>query len=273
MSSKFEKTFLKKLAWNSHSTLVEKINEGNTMNNSLQDYLETLGADAAKFAPQTDDIKSEDALRRTHAMTVALLEHAQTLIRQAEQEISQQAKRIETLENLAVTDELTGLMNRRGFENAVKRELSFMKRDQSRPGVFVIIDLDKFKPINDTYGHYTGDLALKTVAENLKHMIRTTDIAGRIGGDEFAFFLTNISTKEAVKKLRKINKKLNTLKLAHKDGTIDLHASLGCVEVNSNNKSYEEIYKKADTEMYRVKMLNDHTDYQRNKIIDATNLF
>jgi len=243
------------------------------MNTSLQDYLDHLGTDVNKHIPHTDDIKSDDALRRTHAMTVALLEHAQTLIRQAEQEINTQAKRIEMLEDMALTDELTGLLNRRGFEGAVRREMDYMKRNQAGPGVFVIIDLDKFKPINDTYGHYTGDLALKTVAENLKHMIRTTDIAGRIGGDEFAFFLTNITPAEAVKKLKRINKKLNSLKLTHADGDIDLHASLGCVEVNAKSKSYKDVYQKADSEMYRVKMLSDQTDYQRNKIIDATNLF
>ena len=114
------------------------------MNTSLQDYLDHLGTDVNKHIPHADDIKSDDALRRTHAMTVALLEHAQTLIRQAEQEINAQAKRIEALEDMAVTDELTGLLNRRGFEGAVKREMDFMKRNQAGPGVFVIIDLDKY---------------------------------------------------------------------------------------------------------------------------------
>lgn len=243
------------------------------MKNNLKDYLETLGTDVIKHMPKTDDIKSDDALRRTHAMTVSLLEHAHELIRQAEKELNEQAKRIENLESLALTDELTGLLNRRGFEDAVRREMDLLKRGQTGQGVFVIIDLDKFKPINDTYGHLTGDLALKTVAANLKTMIRNTDIAGRIGGDEFAFYLTNIPEGKAIKKLKEINKKLNSLTMPAQGHKIELHASLGCVVVDQNSKSYEDIYQKADTEMYRIKMLTDTSGYQRDKMLNATDFF
>ena len=243
------------------------------MKSNIKDYLETLGTDVIKHMPETKDIKSNDALRRTHAMTVALLEHAHELIRQAEKELSEQAKRIESLESLALTDELTGLLNRRGFEDAVKREVDLIKRNRAGQGVFVIIDLDKFKPINDTYGHLTGDLALKTVAANLKNMIRHTDIAGRIGGDEFAFYLANIGEDEALMKLKEINKGLNNIMLPVNGEKVEVHASLGCVAVNKDTPSYEDVYEKADTEMYRIKMLTDTTDFQRSKILEATNIF
>lgn len=220
----------------------------------------------------TDDIRDPEALRRTHCMTVAMLEHAHKMIAEAEKELKQQQKRIKTLENLAVTDEMTGLMNRRGFERAVMQELERMRRGQSGPGVFVLLDMDKFKPINDTYGHYAGDLCIQAVGKCIMSMIRTTDIAGRLGGDEFAFYLTNVDRETAWKKLKEMNEKINDISLIWDDQEIEVRASLGCAMADGSIKSYKDIYTKADHEMYRVKTMSRDHDEQRAEILRETNI-
>lgn len=221
----------------------------------------------------TEDIQDPEALRRTHSMTVAMLEHAHKIIADAEKEITAQNRRIKTLENLAVTDEMTGLLNRRGFEQSVCQELERIRRKQSGNGVFVLLDLDKFKPINDTYGHYAGDLCIQAVGKCIQSMIRTTDMAGRLGGDEFAFYLTNVDRKTALEKLKKINQKINDISLIWDDDQlIEVHASLGCVMVDSTIKTYKDLYTKADHEMYRIKTLNRDPAVQRDEILNATNI-
>ncbi|MDP6120860.1 MAG: GGDEF domain-containing protein [Rhodospirillales bacterium] len=110
----------------------------------------------------------------------------------AERRMAEQQRRIAHLERLAATDELTGALNRRGFESALKRHLAEARRHHE-PSVLVIADLDGFKPINDTYGHRAGDKVLRRVARLLMNNVRKTDYVGRLGGDEFAVLLTRTS--------------------------------------------------------------------------------
>ncbi|MGM0422567.1 MAG: GGDEF domain-containing protein [Pseudomonadota bacterium] len=225
------------------------------MNNKMiRNFLQTVNPELLE---QFDDFSrtatSPDALRRTHAMTVALLQHAYDLIDQAEQQLESQSQRIESLENLSITDELTGLLNRRGFENAVKRELERLHRGQSKGGAFALLDLDDFKLTNDSHGHYVGDLCLKIVATCLKDMTRTTDVAGRLGGDEFAIYLGNIDEEQAKAKLDLINTHLNRLMLYHQDKTVSIGASLGSIMITDDIDSYITLYDRADQMMYARK--------------------
>jgi diguanylate cyclase (GGDEF)-like protein/PAS domain S-box-containing protein len=100
------------------------------------------------------------------------------------------------LRDLAHTDQLTGLPNRRHFEEEASRQLDFIRRYGSKAALFVL-DIDRFKSINDTLGHQAGDEALKKVADVIKRRVRKTDVAARIGGDEFAILLPEVGRKEA----------------------------------------------------------------------------
>src|SRR5208283_4427993 len=110
----------------------------------------------------------------------------------AEHVIRSQAEHIRRLESLAMTDELTGLLNRRGFMMALQRELSMAKRDSAANGIVAMIDLDGFKSVNDTWGHNVGDDYLQSVAEALLGLVRSSDIVARLGGDEFAIIFTRM---------------------------------------------------------------------------------
>lgn len=219
-----------------------------------------------------EGIESPEALKRTHSMTVALLQHAHELMHEAESKINAQETRIKSLENLAVTDELTGLLNRRGFENAVKRELQRLHRQHLKGGAFCLLDLDKFKPINDTYGHHAGDLCLQAVGQCLQKIIRTTDVAARLGGDEFSLYLSNISPEQAQRKVNEVNDALNSLTVTWDNQVIAVQASIGYIMVEHPAKPYEEIYNDADQHMYQTKTGRKGADLQRQDILNATDL-
>jgi diguanylate cyclase (GGDEF)-like protein len=108
--------------------------------------------------------------------------------------------------HMAIVDGLTGLVNRRGFEELAQNGLNVCRRMQ-RPAALLFFDLNGFKAVNDTFGHAEGDLALRNFANALKLSFRSTDIIGRLGGDEFAVLLLDSSpsdTRAAIKRLQKI---------------------------------------------------------------------
>jgi diguanylate cyclase (GGDEF)-like protein len=117
-----------------------------------------------------------------------------------EESLNQQNDRIGYLERLAMTDSMTGILNRRGFQAEMQRVLASARRFRET-GVLAYIDLDEFKPINDTYGHACGDEVLCHVARLLERMTRGMDYVARLGGDEFAVLLvrTNWEAKDGSK--------------------------------------------------------------------------
>lgn len=105
-------------------------------------------------------------------------------------------KALENAEHMASTDALTGLTNRRGMDNTIAKSMAQLRNNQMMHSL-ILLDLDNFKPINDTFGHSTGDRILKQVATVLRVNIRTLDTAARLGGDEFALFLPGCPLSQA----------------------------------------------------------------------------
>jgi GGDEF domain-containing protein len=114
----------------------------------------------------------------------------------AEQRIAEQRARIRYLENLSITDELTGVLNRRGFKLELERALARAER-RGETGVLLLGDLNRFKAINDSLGHLAGDSVLRAVAHELRRSTRRSDYVARIGGDEFAVLMTDAHREEA----------------------------------------------------------------------------
>jgi diguanylate cyclase (GGDEF)-like protein len=102
----------------------------------------------------------------------------------------------EDLRSLADIDPLTGIANRRGFERELNRSIAYVRR-YGNPAALIYLDLDRFKPINDTFGHECGDRLLKAIATNLARSVRASDTVARIGGDEFAALLWNLNAEQA----------------------------------------------------------------------------
>ncbi len=174
----------------------------------------------------------------------------------AEQRIAEQQRRIRELEALAITDELTGLNNRRGFIRLFEREAARLSRNpRSRGGALALCDLDGFKPINDRHGHAAGDACLKAVGKALEGCVRGADIVGRIGGDEFAILLNDISPADARRRLNLIWERLNGLIVPWEGQQIFVRASLGATFFGPADLDLGLLMSAADAELYRAKGL------------------
>ena len=155
------------------------------------------------------------------------------------------------IEYQATRDALTGLLNRREFEHKVKQTLSIYESDTYH--AFFILDLDKFKIVNDSCGHQAGDELLKQLSIRLKNIIRRGDLIARLGGDEFSIFMSNIDEKNAIKHAEELLKSVSTYRFLWEDKTFSLGASIGIVVSSSESSSYDYLYHSADTACYIAK--------------------
>lgn len=153
---------------------------------------------------------------------------------------------------LANHDHLTGLYNRRRFQEECKSIVSIAHR-YNRHGALLFLDLDYFKYINDSSGHHVGDALIKAVANELLQMLRDTDVAARIGGDEFAIVMPEIDDTGACKVAQKINKKLENLFIPIIGKTYRVTTSIGIVLFPEHGTAVDELLSNADIAMYQAK--------------------
>jgi diguanylate cyclase (GGDEF)-like protein/PAS domain S-box-containing protein len=166
------------------------------------------------------------------------------------QDISDRKQEAQRLEFMVDHDFLTGLFNRRYFEKELAREVERARR-YSTPGVVLLIDLDNFKDINDTFGHMAGDDLLKEIGGLLKHRIRQTDTLARIGGDEFAVLLPQTDAERAVVVADEFVKALNRKKAIQADQSMCITASIGISLFDGLNAA--EVLACSDLAMYEAK--------------------
>ena len=162
---------------------------------------------------------------------------------------------IQGLKKAAGTDPMTGLLNK----VASREEIDVITKGTS--GALMMIDLDSFKPVNDIYGHDAGDKILIRFSEILRSAIRSSDLAGRMGGDEFVIFCKNINDEEVVaEKTKWINEQivLSAKELLGEDMTIPIGASIGCSFAPDDGRDFESLFKKADKALYEVKQHGKH---------------
>lgn len=161
----------------------------------------------------------------------------------------------EQLKVLAYKDPLTGLLNRRVMDDALKREFKRTERHATALSL-IFIDLDDLKTVNDRYGHNIGDHLLKYIATHLKDMSRESDIIARIGGDEFVIILPGTSSKEAHNFMKRLQKFLKKNPLNVSEISIPASISFGIATVKDKTiNDAESLLKKADTMLYQAKKL------------------
>lgn len=174
-----------------------------------------------------------------------------TCAQEAQDRLATTSKRVAELERLSMTDELTGLLNRRGFEDRLQHELAAARRtDES--GVLIFIDLDEFKPINDTYGHAAGDEVLRQAAELLCANVRESDSVGRLGGDEFVVLMPKSRKHNGLLRANALGEVLNHGVAVWHGVAIPFRASCG-VHTYAADADWREMLNDADAEMYRKK--------------------
>ena len=157
------------------------------------------------------------------------------------------------LKEQAEHDGLTGLYNRRTFEDKSMALLQDRRGARNTNFAFLILDIDAFKEINDTYGHQEGDAALKLVGKILHKNFRESDIVARMGGDEFTVLMYNVATREDVS--RKAQQVIDALDKAYAEQQIacPVTVSIGMEFFSKSDNTYDQAYKKADRALYKAK--------------------
>ncbi len=159
----------------------------------------------------------------------------------------------ETLRHQSTIDPLTGLYNRRFFDESLKRELARAQRSQSACSV-VMVDLDHFKRINDTYGHDGGDLVLKAAARVIVERVRASDVVCRYGGEELVLMLPDCDSREAAKCAESIRVSLTQIAIQHLGQTITgISASFGVAQWPGWGQGEQELLQAADRALYGAK--------------------
>lgn len=158
----------------------------------------------------------------------------------------------EKLKYLATRDSLTDVLNRGSFFETAQQLLVLSQRQKSTAS-FILMDLDYFKRINDTYGHFIGDKVLIHFTQTLQSFLRKSDLLGRVGGEEFAIFLPDTGLDAACQLADKIRQTISNAALEVEDKTVTYTVSLGVESSEPEDQSIDELFKRADLKLYGAK--------------------
>ncbi len=161
----------------------------------------------------------------------------------------QLTKAKETAEFIASTDILTGLNNRGSFSELAEAQADFCQR-YKYPVAVIVLDVDHFKAVNDRLGHHSGDLALQQLAQILQQSVRSSDVCGRMGGEEFAILLPNTDSNGAEIIAEKIRSTVEAKAVETTDGPFNITASLG---IATGDRDVGQLIRMADMAMYSAK--------------------
>jgi diguanylate cyclase (GGDEF)-like protein len=164
------------------------------------------------------------------------------------------AWKIELVSRRSVTDVLTGLWNRRHFDDQLQRVLVETDR-YGKESALVILDIDHFKKVNDSYGHPAGDAVLRMVAGAMKELVRTTDVCARIGGEELCVILPQTDAVGALELAERLREKIESTAVPWRAGTIHVTASFGVATYGAGGGPAEKasLFQEADRALYKAK--------------------
>jgi diguanylate cyclase (GGDEF)-like protein len=204
-----------------------------------------------KFDTALARLNEERPALQLPACTLHEVRTIETAITQLHDALAKHEQTREELEKLAATDMLTGLHNRRNFMALAQAEIARSQR-YGRPVSVALADLDHFKLVNDEHGHAVGDLALRAFADMVRDTLRTTDIAGRYGGEEFAFVFPETTPQEAAVLAERLRQRFEKLVITLDNGhALRLTTSLGVADASAI--SIEDALRYADHALYEAK--------------------
>ncbi|HMA34333.1 MAG TPA: sensor domain-containing diguanylate cyclase [Chloroflexia bacterium] len=186
------------------------------------------------------------------ALLVAMADQAATAIANAQL--------LARVQHLAVTDELTQVANRRGLWMQAQYELGRARR-LGRPLTAIVLDIDHFKQVNDTYGHGVGDVVLQEVVARCRSNIRTIDLLGRTGGEEFAILLPETDLAAAGQIAERVREVVAGAPIPTTQGAVEVTISLGVAALPAGNVDLEPLLAQADTALYDAKQAG------RNRVV------
>ena len=216
-------------------------------------------ASGASKRPKSGASGRKTAPRRTPAaepLPAASSDDAKATIRRLKAQLAKTQAQIEELQASADTDFLLDIPNRRGFERELQRAIAYIKRYRAG-GALIVLDVDRLKPINDTFGHAAGDQVLKAIVSTLSGQVRSSDVIGRLGGDEFALLLWNLSETDAKAKAASLEEEIDRLTFVFDGRTITAGASAGVAILDIHSEAGRAL-EAADSAMYVRKALRRH---------------
>jgi diguanylate cyclase len=232
----------------------------------MEDTISNLANYESILEKRSEEIKKEQEKiedKSLKEITLKILEETTKLRDENKvfrERLERQTEEIRKLqEELSITKEeanvdyLTKLPNRRSFTRTME-DLFKSYKTYGVPFSFVMLDVDNFKQINDTYGHDFGDKVLVEIGKILRTFLRAKDIPGRLGGEEFGILLPDVKLEQAYKVAERLRQAIEVRDLEVEDGKyVNFTTSIGVAEVNDSMESVEELYKKADEALYKAK--------------------
>jgi diguanylate cyclase (GGDEF)-like protein len=202
--------------------------------------------------------KEKEAFSSTHSRLLSILCNQASYI-------IDNARMYKKMEEMAITDGLTGLFNHRYFQEMLSRELARAERNSSELAL-ILLDIDYFKKLNDTHGHPAGDAVLKWVSMLIRSEIRSVDIAARYGGEEFAVVLPDTGLKEGQKIAERVRSTMEKERIPHEKKLLNTTLSVGLACYPADAKTKKELIERADKALYTAKQEG------RNRICTASEL-
>jgi len=205
-----------------------------------------------KLEALTLDIKFKEDLELSERESLAnTLKEMQTRINSLENETNNYKERLAEQRFKSLQDSLTKLPNRAAYDERIALEYNTFKRSQ-HDLCLVVVDIDHFKRVNDTFGHSAGDKTLQVLANALKKSVRVTDFISRFGGEEFVIIMPNSDLKQILGPLEKIRKTIKSIPFKFKDKNLRITISIGASQFKKED-SILEVFDRADSALYEAK--------------------
>ncbi len=229
---------------------------GRALSAAPVDYYKRIESYAQKIRETTDvrDIIGilDEALSQTRALHSA---NEMAIVRQqvvlAEQRIEHLKGELELVNKLVREDQLTGALNRRGLDDALEREAARAKR-ANKPLCIALVDIDNFKKVNDAFGHQVGDIVLVHLVAIIRETIRTNDLIGRYGGEEFLVLLPDSHLDEAVAVMGRLQRELAGKPISWAKQQLLVTFSAG-IAAHASGEAVEALINRADQALYEAK--------------------
>lgn len=249
---------LTKLVGNKLQMIRESVAEAesiNTLQQMIELRLDEIDITVNRFAEK----ESERADKAEKASS-----ELEAQLQKMESETRQLRQSLEVARTEAIIDPLTGVSNRRAYEDRMQIEYSRWKRNHVSM-VLAVMDIDHFKQINDNFGHPIGDKVLKVVAGRLQQQVRESDFFGRIGGEEFAFLLVDSTLDNAMEKAETLRKSIHECNFRIKKKKFQVTMSVGLAQFKGKD-TIQTVYQRADQALVQAKKTG------RNKCLSELNL-
>ena len=187
---------------------------------------------------------------------VTLRKQAEQALQRANDELEKRLEEIQSLQERlleqAIHDVLTGLFNRRYLEESLEREIASAERGHYPIGI-IMLDLDHFKKVNDTYGHKGGDLVLQAVGKVLREATRRMDTACRLGGEEFVVVMPGATLEDTFQRAENLRQKIEALQVDYNGKNMRVTTSIGVSAYPEYGQTMDELLHRADEALYMAK--------------------